>query len=90
MGIVKKILTKFNGLHYRQEYLCLAKESFQNPIHAYFIKDGQIIKNITNENLFTGYRPLIFTLTSSDLKEPFSNIEILFSQQSLQPNDFFD
>jgi len=90
MSIVKKILTKFNGLHYRQEYLCLAKESFQNPIHAYFIKDGKIIKDITNEHLLTGYSPLIFTLTSSDLKEPFSNIEILFSQQSLQPNDFFD
>ena len=90
MSIVKKILTKFNGLHYRQEYLCLAKESFQNPIHAYFIKDGRIIKDITNEHLFTGYSPLIFTLTSSDLKEPPSNIEILFSQQSLQPNDFFD
>ncbi len=83
------MLTKINGLHYRQEYLCLAKESFQNPIHAYFVKDGHIIKDITNEHLFTGYSPLIFTLISSELKEPFSNIEVLFTQQSLQPNDLF-
>jgi hypothetical protein len=89
MSIVKKILSKFNGLHYRQEYLCLAKEPFQSPIQAYFVKDAQIVKDITSKHLFTGYSPLIFALTSCDLKEPFSNIEIVFSQRSLQPNDFF-
>jgi flavin reductase (DIM6/NTAB) family NADH-FMN oxidoreductase RutF len=89
MGFMKKILTKLNGLHYRQEYLCLANESFQNPIHAYFVRDGQVIKDITQEHLFTGYSPLVFTLISSDLKEPFSNIEMFFSQRPLQPNDFF-
>ena len=86
---MKKILTKLNGLHYQQEYLCLAKEPFQNPIHAYFVKDGHVIKDITNEHLFTGYSPLIFTLIFSDLKEPFSKIEMFFSQRSLQPNDLF-
>src|SRR6185295_5386746 len=89
MGLMKKILTKLNGLHYQQEYLCLAKESFQNPIHAYLIKDGRIIKDITNEHLFTGYSPLIFTLKWSDIKEPFSTIDIAFSQQSIEPNDLF-
>ena len=83
------MLNKLNGLHYQQEYLCLAKEPFQNPIHAYFVSDGHVIKDITNEHLFTGYSPLIFTLISSDLKEPFSNIEMFFSQRSLQPNDLF-
>jgi len=89
MGFMKKILTKLNGLHYRQEYLCLANEFFQNPIHAYLVKDGQVIKDITHEHLFTGYSPLVFTLISSDLKEPFFNIEMFFSQRPLQPNDFF-
>jgi flavin reductase (DIM6/NTAB) family NADH-FMN oxidoreductase RutF len=89
MQPLQKLLNKLNGLHYQQEYLCLAKESFQNPIHAYFFRGGQVIKDITKEHLFTGYSPLIFTLTSSDLKEPFSNIEIAFSQRSLQPNDLF-
>ena len=86
---MKKILTKLNGLHYQQEYLCLAKEPFQNPIHAYLVRDGHVTKDITNEHLFTGYSPLIFTLIFSDLKEPFSNIEMFFSQRSLQPNDLF-
>src|SRR6476660_421170 len=89
MQPLQKLLNKLNGLHYQQEYLCLAKESFQDPIHAYLVKDAQIIRDITNEHLFTGYSPLIFTLKWSDLKEPFSTIEIVFSQQSLQPNDFF-
>jgi hypothetical protein len=89
MGFMKKILTKLNGLHYQQEYLCLAKETFQSPIHAYFVKDGHIVKDITNEHVFTGYSPLIFTLISPDLKEPVSDIEIVFSQQSHQPNDLF-
>jgi len=53
------------------------------------VRDGHVIKDITNEHLFTGYSPLIFTLISSDLKEPFSNIEMFFSQRSLQPNDLF-
>jgi hypothetical protein len=90
MSIVKKILTKFNGLHYQQEYLCLAKESFQNPVHTYFIQGRQIIKDITNEHLFAGYSPLIFALTSSNLAEQSSNIDLLFSQQSFQPNDLFE
>src|ERR1044072_88579 len=90
MSIVKKILTKFSGLHYQQEYLCLAKESFQNPVHTYFIQGRQIIKDITNEHLFAGYSPLIFALTSSNLAEQSSNIDLLFSQQSFQPNDLFE
>ena len=89
MQPLQKLFNKLNGLHYQQEYLCLAKESFENPIHAYLVRDGQVIKDITNEHLFTGYSPLIFTLISSALKEPFSNIEMFFSQRSLQPNDFF-
>jgi flavin reductase (DIM6/NTAB) family NADH-FMN oxidoreductase RutF len=89
MQLLQKLLNKLNGLHYRQEYLCLAKESFQNPLHAYFVNDSHIVKDITNEHLFTGYSPLIFTLNSSEFKEPFFTIKIAFSQLSLQPNDFF-
>ena len=89
MQPLQKLFNKLNGLHYQQEYLCLAKESFQNPIHAYLVRDEKVIKDITNEHLFTGYSPLIFTLISSALKEPFSNIDMFFSQRSLQPNDFF-
>ena len=83
MRAVKKILDKLNGLHYRQEYLCLARESFQQPLHAYIVNDNHIIKDITNEHLFIGYCPLVFVLTGISLAE---NIHVIFSQQLLQPN----
>jgi len=67
----------------------LGKESFQDPIHAYFVENGQAIKDITNEHLFTGYSPLIIVLTSSDLNGLPPMIEILFTQRSFQPNDLF-
>ena len=88
MKLVKKLLNKLNGLHYPQEYLCLAKESFQQPLHVYLVNDKKIIKDITGEHSFTGYSPLIFTLHSAGHELP-ANIDIVFSQQSLQPNDFF-
>jgi len=91
MKLVKKILNKLNGLYYPQEYLCFTKESFQQPLHAYLVDGRQIIKDITNEHLFTGYSPLIFTLYSPAGSNPElpANIEIIFSQRSLQPNDLF-
>jgi hypothetical protein len=76
MQLLQKLLNKLNGLHYQQEYLCLAKETFQNPIHAYFVKEGRVIKDITNGHVFTGYNPLIFTLRSSDLKNRFPRLKL--------------
>jgi hypothetical protein len=92
MTLFKIILDKLNGLYYHQEYLCLAKESFQQPLYAYLADGRKIIKDITKEHLFTGYSPLIFTLYSSagGNQELPASIEIVFSQQSLQPNDLFE
>ena len=84
--LVKKILTKLNGLHYPQEYLCLGKESFTQPLHVYLVKDKCIIKDITNQHLFVGYCPLVFALALPDLPP---SIQIIFSQQLLQPNEIF-
>jgi len=91
MKLVKKILNKLNGLHYPQEYLCLAKESFRYPLHVYLVNSNHIVKDITNSHLFTGYSPLIFALNSpvGNNRELPVNIKIIFSQQSLQPNDVF-
>src|SRR5688572_24097344 len=60
MKLVKKILNKLNGLHYPQEYLCLAWESLKNPLHVYLARDKRIIRDITNRHVFAGYHPLIF------------------------------
>ena len=91
MKLARKILNKLNGLHYPQEYLCFAKEYFQPTLHAYIIEGDKIIKDITNDHLFTGYSPLIFTLHSPAGGNPEvpANIEIIFSLRSLQPNDIF-
>lgn len=91
MKLLKKILNRLNGLHYPQEYLCLDKETFQQPLYVYLAEGNRIIKDITNKHLFTGYCPLIFTLYSpanSNL-EMGADIDIVFTDQSLQPNEAF-
>lgn len=91
MNLVRKALDKLNGLHYRQEYLCLAKESFPQPIHAYLLNDNRIFKDITADHCFNGYNPVIFALHSLDdagFDHP-PTITIVFSHKSLQPNEIF-
>jgi hypothetical protein len=87
MGLLKKILNKFNGLHYQQEYLCLSKESFQYPLHAFLINNGHIIKDITGSHLFVGYSPLIIALSSSSVDPMPQTIDIVFSHKTLRPNE---
>src|SRR5262245_1033383 len=92
MKLVKKILDKFNGFHYPQEYLCLAKESFQEPIHVYLVSGNKIIKDITNHHLFIGYSPLIFAfsmLGEIDLSKA-ENITVLFSQTGYRLNEILN
>ncbi len=86
MNLVKKALHKFNGLHYRQEYLCLARESFNQPLYVYLVNDKRIIADVTSLHLFVGYCPLVFAFTNMDLPE---NIQLIFTNRQLQPNDIF-
>ena len=92
MKIFKKILNKLNGLHYSQEYLCLAKESFQQTLHVYLADDETIIKDITNEHLFTGYSPLILTLYSSPANKYHlpDAVKLIFSRHQRQPNEILE
>ena len=90
MELIKKLLNKIDGLYYQQEYLCLAKESFQQPLHLYLVANKRIIKDITKHHLFAGYSPLIFTFPSFNeinLSQA-KHIGILFCNEVLQPNDF--
>lgn len=91
MKLIKKILNKLNGLYYPQEYLCLAKESFEQPLHVYLANNGQVIKDITDIHLFIGYHPLIFALPSLaeiDLSI-LTGITVIFSNHTLQPNEVY-
>src|SRR5881396_635034 len=88
MNVVKKLLDKINGLHYHQEYLCLAKESFDQPLHVYLVHNSTVIKDITELHLFVGYSPLVFALSSYNLPPSESQIiNVVFCHRSLQPNE---
>ncbi len=92
MKLVKKILNKFNGLYYQQEFLCLSKESFFDPLHVYLVQGNKIIKDITNYHLFVGYSPLIFALPSlyeMDLSQT-EDLDVSFAQINLTSNDTLD
>ena len=87
MNWLQKLLNKFNGLHYSQEYLCLGQETFEQPLHAYLVADGQVIKDITKQHLFVGYHPLLLALSAQDTSQPV--IEIVFTNRYWQPNEVF-
>lgn len=86
MKPLQNLLTKLNGLHYPQEYLCFAKESFSEALFVYLVNNKSIVKDITNQHLFVGYCPLVFAFSLADLPP---SIQIIFSQQVLQPNAIF-
>ncbi len=89
MNPAKKLLTKLNGLHYRQEYLCLAKESFPNSLHIYQVKNDLVINDVTDLHLFVGYCSLIlaFSRNNPGIDPDQQNIKLTFSHKSLQPNE---
>src|SRR5690349_20997303 len=85
MKLLKKFLEKINGLHYQQEYLCLAGGSFQKPLHAYLVHEGFVTKDITKQHLFVGYSPLLVAISSSEIPPGLSDISISFSEHDLSP-----
>lgn len=91
MNLAKKIMNKLDGLHYPQEYLCFAKESFPQPVHVYLVNGNRVFTAVTNRHAFTGYSPVIFALHSLEntgFDQP-PRINIIFSHSSLQPNEVF-
>lgn len=88
MALLQKVLSRLNGLDYRQEYLCLAKENFQQPLHAYLIENGKVVRDVTCSHNFVGYCPLIFALPSDAVQNFYSEtLQIRFSHVPLQQND---
>ena len=91
MQLLQKLLNKFNGLWYKQEYLCLSKESLQDPLHVYLVSENRVIRDITNHHLFIGYSPLVFAFTSfNEINlSRISNITIAFTQKDIRANETF-
>ena len=61
MPLLKKIFNKLNGLKFSQEYLCLSREDFTDPLKI-ILKSGNINKDITAGHAFIGYKPLIIAI----------------------------
>lgn len=89
MQLLQKLLNKFNGLYFQQEYLCVAKESFREPFHVYLTDAGRIIKDISHSHLFTGYSPLIITLHTGNESGLPGNPHIILTRQSLLLNELY-
>ena len=89
MQLIQKLLNKFNGLHFNQEFLCLDKTSYEETLFLYMVSGSRVIKNITEPHLFVGYCPVIFCFTSytvMDLSRK-ENLEIIFSDKQFSSND---
>lgn len=80
MKVLKNILQRLNGLQFKQEYICLARESLTHPLHAYLTKEDKAIKDITTLHLFIGYSPLVFAFTPGTLSGD-EFIKIVFTHQ---------
>ncbi len=91
MAFLQKILNRFNGLHYRQEYLCLNRESFHEPLYVYLVENKTVLCDITNRHCFVGYSPLVFAFPSNLLKHirNTGNIQLVFTRISLEQNGVF-
>jgi hypothetical protein len=88
MKLVKKILGRLSGLKYPQEYLCLARESFEQPLSVYLVIDGKVVEDITKRHNFVGYSPLIFALSFAQTASPHpEEITVLFTAKTLHLNE---
>jgi hypothetical protein len=81
MKLLAKILQKMNGLHYKQEYLCLRMETFHPILHAYIVNNSNVVAEVTNSHAFVGYHPLI--LAFPDLAIEDDKIHLMLSPRSI-------
>lgn len=86
-NIVKKILL---GTDIRQEYLCIGLENFPEKFKAFAsFQDSSIMKDITEDHVFLGYRPLVIGLS---VKKADPSHEVISSSKeiciSLQREEF--
>lgn len=86
MQLLQKLLNKLNGLYYKQDYLCLAKESFERSLFAWIVSNNQVI-DITDRHLFVGYHPLIFALRSLKETTLANELDVFFTDREFYPNE---
>src|SRR5688572_11385999 len=85
MKVVEKLLARFNGLHYRQEYLCLELENFSVPLNVYAAVNKRVTKNLTAHHLFVGYSPVIIALPF--MADEKNRLHLVFSPKVFRENE---
>ncbi len=81
MKLLQKALTRLNGLHYRQEYLCLSADEMQ-PLDVFLSAKNKPRQNITRHHCFVGYAPLIIAVPVATDAYAENNIRFYFSAAS--------
>ncbi len=86
MQLARKILKRFNGFHYPQEYLCMP--SAFPALKVYLLAENIFIADITTLHCFTGYHPLIIVLPASvhEKLPGTTGIELVFSPHDYNGN----
>ena len=89
MMLLRKILHKINGLKFSKEYLCFPCESIRDFLYAYLVSGSKVIKDITKQHAFVGYKPLLFSISGihpsgEDLPH---RIRVVFTNSFFHPND---
>src|SRR5436190_23611660 len=84
MKFVRNLLDRFNGMHYRQEYLCLVLEEFIPSLHLYLVIEGKPSIDLTAHHSFVGYCPVIFALPGKHVTN--DRIHLVFSANKLTLN----
>lgn len=75
-------------MHYRQEYLCLVKETFQQPLCVYLSDGKKLIADVTDLHSFVGYCPLIIALPSNVVSQSRKElVRLIFSRRLLHQNE---
>ena len=87
MNLLQRLLSRLDGLHYKQEYLCFPRESLNHPLQVYLSNDGQLTKDITDIHAFVGYKPLLFALEASIADT--ADISLTFIQPRQHQNEIY-
>jgi hypothetical protein len=86
VNLLSTLLTRLNGLAYRQEYLCLSFENFKNPLRFHLYAGEHFISDITDDHVFSGYCPLVLSFWSGSGTWP-AKLQLRIRSSPLPPND---
>jgi Flavin reductase like domain len=87
MQVIRKILKYAGGLHYPQDFLCLAQESFAPLLRAYIVRGQRVLADVTTRHLFNGYSPVIFSFAPGTEGLGEEKAEMLLTHEPLGIND---